>query len=70
MKVNEKRVIYARTLIQRGVDLNMNYFAQSYDKLSIIRETCKLFKFRSSNKSRTDAQQFYYSAQKVRNYFK
>ena len=46
-----------------GIDLSKDYFAQPDSKIRIVREQCNVFKFKSSNPSRTDAQQFYYSAQ-------
>lgn len=62
-KVNERRMMYAKTLTENGVDLTMNYFSQPYSKKDIIYKWCEIFKFKSSNLSRTVAQQFYYSAQ-------
>lgn len=61
--ITERRKMYARVLTELGVDLSKDYFAQPDSKLRIIREQCKLFKFKNSNPNRTDAQQFYYSAQ-------
>lgn len=62
-KIKNRRIMYAKTLMAQGVDLGLNYFAQPDAKLRIIRENCKLFKFRSTNPCRTDDQQFYYAAQ-------
>ena len=61
--ITERRKMYARVLTENGVDLSKPYFAQPMSKLDIIRLWCEVFKFKSSNPSRTDAQQFYYSAQ-------
>jgi len=63
MEIKTKRIMYAKTLMAQGVDLSKDYFAQPDSKLRIIREVCKLFKFRSCNTCRTDDQQFYYAAQ-------
>ena len=62
-KIKIRRIMYAKTLTARGVDLSKDYFAQPDSSLRIIREVCKLFKFRSCNPCRTDDQQFYYAAQ-------
>lgn len=62
-KITERRKMYAKVLTELGIDLSKDYFAQPNSKIIIVREQCKLFKFKSSNPSRTDAQQFYYSAQ-------
>ena len=62
--------MYAQVLTELGIDLSKNYFAQPDSKLRIVREQCKVFKFKSSNPSRTDDQQFYYSAQTSAAYLK
>lgn len=62
-KITERRNMYAQVLTEKGVDLSKDYFAQPWSKLDIVRNMCKVFNFKSSNPSRTDAQQFYYSAQ-------
>lgn len=62
-EITERRKMYARVLTELGIDLSKDYFAQPDSKIRIVREQCKVFKFKSSNPSRTDAQQFYYSAQ-------
>jgi len=63
MNIKEKRIMYAQILQEFGVDLQKDYFAQPSDKIRIIRDQCSLFKFKSVNPCRTDAQQFYYAAQ-------
>ena len=63
MNIKEKRIMYARALISQGVDLSKDYFAHPSDKIRIIRDQCRLFKFKSVNPCRTDAQQFYYASQ-------
>lgn len=61
--IKERRRIFAKILTEEGVDLSRSYYSQPQSKLDVIRKYCQVFGFRSSNPSRSNSEQFYYSAQ-------
>lgn len=63
-KVTERRIQYAKALIEEGIDLSKNYFALTSSEESIVGKYMKLFGYNGRNyMGRTYRQQFYYSAQ-------
>ncbi len=62
-KISEKRMMYAKVLTENGVDLTKSYYAQPDSQLRVVFKSCEIFKFKSTNPCRTNAEQFYYAAQ-------